>query len=146
MMDNVDYLIDSSVLESYKNGKNRAVKFIYSVIEGDIKIAISPYTLYKIWGASTFDRKSEIGYIGLLKFIHVIDLNKETAQFAGHMVRSLKNSEVFENLESVAEHAIVGSIAKQMDCTVLIDSEIVIYDPEIRYVRLDDVDLDQLQI
>ena len=79
MNSDIDYLIDSSVIKSYTDGKSKAMELIYSAIDGNISLAISSYTLYKVWGTDSFDRRSEIGYLGLLKFLKVINVDSEIA-------------------------------------------------------------------
>ena len=141
MNSDIDYLIDSSVIKSYTDGNSKAMELIYSGIDGNISLAISSYTLYKVWGTDSFDRRSEIGYSGLLKFLKVINVDSEIAKIAGHIARLLKESQVSEFNDFFDEHAIAGSIVKGRECVAVTDSEVLIDEPEVRFVSLDSVEL-----
>lgn len=141
MSSDIDYVIDSSVLKSYANGKSKAVELIYSAIDGNISLAISSYTLYKVWTDESFDRRSEIGYLGLLKFLNVVNIDSEIAKVAGHIARLLKESQVSESGDFMDEQAIAGSIVRGRECVVITDSEVLVNAPDIRFVSLDSLEL-----
>ena len=80
-------VIDSSVLLGYKSGHTGCQNLLYKAIDGDIEIIISPLSVSKIWSSQDFDRKSEIGYLGLLVFMTMFPTDIETATKTGHTLR-----------------------------------------------------------
>ena len=80
-------VIDSSVLLGYKSGHTGCQNLLYKAIDGDIEIIISPLSVSKIWSSQDFDRKSEIGYLGLLEFMTMFPIDIETATKTGHTLR-----------------------------------------------------------
>ena len=80
-------VIDSSVLLGYKSGDIGCQNLLYKAIDGDIEIIISPLSVSKIWSSQDFDRKSEIGYLGLLEFMTMFRIDIETATKTGHTLR-----------------------------------------------------------
>ena len=80
-------VIDSSVLLGYKSGHTGCQNLLYKAIDGDIEIIISPLSVSKIWSSQDFDRKSEIGYLGLLEFMTISPIDLETATKTGHTLR-----------------------------------------------------------
>ena len=85
-MDSV--VIDSSVLLSYKEGDLSAKKLIHDAIDESIAISVSAYSLFVLSRSNSFDRKSEIGFSSLLKFINSISLTADMAMKAGYFYRS----------------------------------------------------------
>jgi|TARA_B110000263_G_C15255985_1_gene486500 hypothetical protein len=80
-------VIDSSVLLGYKSGHTGCQNLLYKAIDGDIEIIISPLSVSKIWSSQDFDRKSEIGYLGLLEFMTMFPIGIETATKTGNTLR-----------------------------------------------------------
>ncbi len=80
-------IVDSSVLLGYKDGHGECQNLLYKAIDGEIDMVVSPLTITKIWSDPSFDRKSEIGYLGLLEFIRVCTIDTETATKSGHYLR-----------------------------------------------------------
>ena len=80
-------VIDSSVLLGYKSGHTGCQNLLYKAIDGDIEIIISPLSVSKIWSSQDFDRKSEIGYLGLLEFMTMFPIDIKTATKTGNTLR-----------------------------------------------------------
>ena len=88
-------LVDSSVLSGYKEGHIECQDLLYKAIDREIDIVISPLTIAKIWSDPGFDRKSEIGYLGLLEFISVSKIDTDIATKTGHYLRQYSaNTEI----------------------------------------------------
>ena len=67
----------------------------YKAIDREIDIVISPLTIAKIWSTAGFDRKSEIGFLGLLEFISVSTIDTDIATKTGHYLRQYSaNTEI----------------------------------------------------
>ena len=84
-------VVDSSVLLGYKDGHEGCQDILYKAIDRDIEIIISPLTISKIWSSPDFDRKSEIGYLGLLEFISIYSCDTNIAINTGHYLREYSN-------------------------------------------------------
>jgi len=82
-------VIDSSVLLGYKSGHTGCQNLLYRAIDGEIEIIISPLSISKIWMSQDFDRKSEIGYLGLLEFMTISPIDIKTATKTGHTLREI---------------------------------------------------------
>ena len=80
-------VIDSSVLLGYKSAHTGCQNLLYKAIDGDIEIIISPLSVSKIWSSQDFDRKSEIGYLGLLEFMTMFPIDIKTATKTGNTLR-----------------------------------------------------------
>ena len=82
-------VIDTSVLLGYKSGHTGCQNLLYRAIDGEIEIIISPLSISKIWMSQDFDRKSEIGYLGLLEFMTISPIDIKTATKTGHTLREI---------------------------------------------------------
>ena len=80
-------VIDSTILLGYRLGHSGCQDLLYKAIDGEIEIFVSPLSVSKIWSSQEFDRKSEIGYLGLLEFMTMSSMNIETATKTGHTLR-----------------------------------------------------------
>jgi len=122
-------IIDSSVLISYKEGDLNAKKLLHSAIDSKIAITISSYSLFVLSKSEDFDRKSEIGFMSLLKFLDTVSLDTEIAMKAGYLYRSesaktnsYRQVDLFNmsdpNLHLI-EDSITCSISESMGYTVI---------------------------
>ena len=66
MNGSIEILIDSTIMEAYRVGDKDAMRLMYRAIDGDISIGICSYSVALLWANPQFDRKSEIGFTGLL--------------------------------------------------------------------------------
>ena len=117
-------IIDSTVLNSYKNGDACARKLILDAVDGDINISVSTVSIMNIWSRDTFDRKSEIGFTGIFSFLKIISLDGDVARYAGGSLREYIETDSLVGVEQavVAAHA------------VLMGKDIVTNEPD-RYVQ-----------
>ena len=139
MTPDIDFFIDSTVLESYKEGDKNARRLIYKAIDGDTSIGICSYSLTMLWGSPLFDRKSEIGFTSLLEFLNVIDFGIESAMETGHLLRQLALVEDGALSMEILECAIVESAALISGCLVVTDSDVHLGNDSSRFIRLNDV-------
>jgi predicted nucleic acid-binding protein len=86
------FVIDSSVLLAYKEGKADAKKLIYDAIDGNVSVVVPAYSLFILSRLDSFDRKTEIGFVSLLKFIATIQIDAPTAMRAGYLYKSISNN------------------------------------------------------
>lgn len=124
-----DFLIDSSVLLSYQEGDINAKKLIHDAIDGNISISVSVYSLFILSGSGSFDRKAEIGFLSLLKFIDTVLIDAVIAMKAGYLYKTISiNSNVYGqvdlfNITDPSQHLIEDSItcaiAENKKCAVV---------------------------
>jgi hypothetical protein len=135
----IEILIDSTIMEAYRVGDKDAMRLMYRAIDGDISIGICSYSVALLWANPEFDRKSEIGFTGLLGFLKVVDFDIKIAQLAGHLLREAHSTGEETYLEKTMENAIVEAIADSLDCPVATTSDSIDGFSNIEYVRIDTV-------
>jgi hypothetical protein len=126
-------------MEAYRVGDKDAMRLMYRAIDGDISIGICSYSVALLWANPEFDRKSEIGFTGLLGFLKVVDFDIKIAQLAGHLLREAHSTGEETYLEKTMENAIVEAIADSLDCPVATTSDSIDGFSNIEYVRIDTV-------
>ena len=139
MNESIEILIDSTIMEAYRVGDKDAMRLMYKAIDGDISIGICSYSVALLWANPEFDRKSEIGFTGLLGFLKVVDFDIKIAQLAGHLLREAHSTGEETYLEKTMENAIVEAIADSLDCPVATTSDSIDGFSNIEYVRIDTV-------
>ena len=139
MNGSIEILIDSTIMEAYRVGDKDAMRLMYKAIDGDISIGICSYSVALLWANPEFDRKSEIGFTGLLGFLKVVDFDIKIAQLAGHLLREAHSTGEETYLEKTMENAIVEAIADSLDCPVATTSDSIDGFSNIEYVRIDTV-------
>tara|TARA_B110000014_G_C20032617_1_gene536309 strand:- start:377 stop:799 length:423 start_codon:yes stop_codon:yes gene_type:complete len=102
-----EVMVDSSILNAYKEGDIRARELIRNAIDRNINISICTVSIINIWAMTKFDRKSEIGFTGIFSFLDVIDLDNDVAQHAGSLLR--ENLDIDSSLG--IERAVVAAYA-----------------------------------
>ena len=139
MNGSIEILIDSMIMEAYRVGDKDAMRLMYRAIDGDISIGICSYSVALLWANPEFDRKSEIGFTGLLGFLKVVDFDIKIAQLAGHLLREAHSTGEETYLEKTMENAIVEAVADSLDCPVATTSDCIDSFSNIEYVRIDTV-------
>ena len=139
MNGSIEILIDSTIMEAYRVGDKDAMRLMYRAIDGDISIGICSYSVALLWANPEFDRKSEIGFTGLLGFLKVVDFDIKIAQLAGHLLREAHSTGEETYLEKTMENAIVEAVAESLDCPVATTSDCIDSFSNIEYVRIDTV-------
>ena len=139
MNGSIEILIDSTIMEAYRVGDKDAMRLMYRAIDGDISIGICSYSVALLWANPEFDRKSEIGFTGLLGFLKVVDFDIKIAQLAGHLLREAHSTGEETYLEKTMENAIVEALADSLDCPVATTSDRIDNLSNIEYVRIDAV-------
>ena len=139
MNGSIEILIDSTIMEAYRVGDKDAMRLMYRAIDGDISIGICSSSVALLWANPEFDRKSEIGFTGLLGFLKVVDFDIKIAQLAGHLLREAHSTGEETYLEKTMENAIVEAVADILDCPVATTSDCIDGFSNIEYVRIDTV-------
>ena len=109
-----EIMVDSTILNAYKNGDTYARKLIFEAIEGNINISICAVSIINIWSTATFDRKSEIGFTGIFSFLDVIDLDSEVARHAGNFLRGNLDIDSSLGIERAVLAAYAGLVGKNI--------------------------------
>ena len=104
-----DMLLDSTVFRDYRNGDSGARSIVEQVVEGAITASISPLTVFDLWAGAQFDRRTEIGYVGMLSFLEEAPLSTEAAKAAGLWLASVEE----EERERLTHFALLAATARE---------------------------------
>tara|TARA_B100001245_G_scaffold137280_1_gene102042 strand:+ start:929 stop:1351 length:423 start_codon:yes stop_codon:yes gene_type:complete len=107
-------MVDSSILNAYKEGDIRARELIRNAIDRNINISICTVSIINIWSMTKFDRKSEIGFTGIFSFLDVIDLDNDVAQHAGSLLRENLDMDSSLGIERAVVAAYAGLAGKNI--------------------------------
>ena len=102
-------LLDTTVLSDYRRGDTGARAVIDKIIGGDVTASICPLTIFELWGSSDLDRRSEMGYVGLLQFLEEAPLSNEAAKLAGLWIAALDE----EERGPLTRFALIAATAKE---------------------------------
>ena len=141
MNESIEILIDSTIMEAYRVGDKDARRLMYRAIDGDISIGICSYSVALLWSDPQFDRKSEIGFTGLLGFLKVVDFGIKSAKLAGHLLRETYSTSEEACFEKTMENAIVEAAADSLSCPVVTTSDCLDGLSNIEYLRMDAVSI-----
>ncbi len=78
-----DVLLDITVFNDLKAGDPDARKVVERILDGEIKAAASPLTVCELWRTSGIDRRTEIGFLSVLRFVEEVAPALEDARTAG---------------------------------------------------------------
>ena len=78
-----DMLLDITVFNDLKAGDPDARKVVEGILDGEIKAAASPLTVCELWRSSGIDRRTEIGFLSVLRFVEEVAPALEDARTAG---------------------------------------------------------------
>ena len=78
-----DFMLDTTVFADYREGDPSAKAIIERVIAGESTASISSATVFELWGSAWFDRRLEIGIVGMLRFVEEAPITIEAAKLAG---------------------------------------------------------------
>ena len=104
-----ELMLDATVFHDYRTGHSGARSVIERIMSGQITASISPFTVFELWGNSDMDRRTEIGYVGMLRFLEEASLSHEAAKVAGIWIAPLEESERIR----LARYALVAATARE---------------------------------
>ncbi len=78
-----DMLLDLTLFNDLRNGDLEARKVVEGILDGKIKAAVSPLTVCELWHRGEIDRRTEIGFLSVLRFVEEALPNIEAARTAG---------------------------------------------------------------
>ena len=106
-----DVLLDITVFSDLKAGDPDARKVVEGILDGEIKAAASPMTVCELWRSSGIDRRTEIGFLSVLRFVEEVAPDIEDARTAGLW---LAGSEVDDGRRDASCVAIAAATAKRL--------------------------------
>ena len=104
-------LLDTTVLNDYRRGDTGARTVIDKISGGKLPPRFVPLTIFDIWGSSDLDRRSEMGYLGMLRFLEEAPLSNEAARVAGLWVAALDE----EERKQLTRFALVAATARERE-------------------------------
>ena len=78
-----DMLLDITLFDDLRNGDEGARKIVEGILDGEIKAAVSPATICELWQSDAIDRRTEIGFLSVLRFVEEAAPDIEIARTAG---------------------------------------------------------------
>ena len=109
-----DMLLDTAVLQDYRRGDTGARAVIDQVLDGSTTASVSTVSVFELWGAAGIDRRAEMGYVGMLRFLQEAPLSMEAAKVAGIWIASVEP----EQRDGLARFALIAATAKERGETI----------------------------
>ena len=109
-----DMLLDLTVFDDLRNGDAQAREIVESILDGETKAAISPMTVYELWRSGEIDRRTEIGFLSILRFVEEASPDVEIARAAG---LSLNGGDDFDGRDAACV-AVAAATAKSLGIPV----------------------------
>ena len=78
-----EMLLDTTVFNDLRKGDHEARKLVEAILEGELNAAVSPMTVCELWHLGNIDRRTEIGFLSVLRFIEEAQPDIEIARTAG---------------------------------------------------------------
>ena len=78
-----DMLLDITLFDDLRSGDEGARKVVEAILDGKIKAAVSPATICELWQSDAIDRRTEIGFLSVLRFVEEAAPDIEIARTAG---------------------------------------------------------------
>ena len=78
-----DILLDRTVFDDLTKGETEARKIIESILDGETEAAVSPMTVLELWRNDGIDRRTEIAFLSVLRFLEHVAPDIEIARTAG---------------------------------------------------------------
>ena len=78
-----DMLLDVTLFDDLRKGDAEARKVVEAILDSEIKAIVSPLTVCELWQSDGIDRRTEIGFLRVLRFIEEAAPNIEIARTAG---------------------------------------------------------------
>ena len=110
-----DMLLDRTLFDDLRSGDPAARAMVESILDGDIQAAISPLTVCELWQSGDIDRRTEIGFLSVLRFVEEAPPDIETARTAGLWVADhQKSDEAVSSEREVSHIALVAATAMRL--------------------------------
>ena len=98
-----DFLLDTTVFCDLRKGDADARKLVESILNGEVKAAVSPLTVCELWQSDEIDRRTEIGFLSVLRFVEEAAPDIETARTAGLWLADAVDADADANTDADAD-------------------------------------------
>jgi len=88
-----ELLLDTTVFDDYRCGDSKAREVFDRVMRGEIRAAVSSLTIFRLWSDPNLDRRTEIGYTGMLSFLEEVPVTLDVARTAGLWIAAQSQDE-----------------------------------------------------
>ena len=105
-----DILLDRTVFDDLSSGEIEARRIIGSILDGETEAAVSPMTVLELWRSDDIDRRTEIGFLSVLRFLEQVAPDIEIARTAGLLL----SESTQDTQRDAACVAIVAATASQL--------------------------------
>ncbi len=78
-----DMLLDTTLFDDLRKGDAEARKVVEAILDGEVKAVVSPLTVCELWQGDGIDRRTEIGFLSVLRFVEEAAPDIEIARTAG---------------------------------------------------------------
>ena len=78
-----EMLLDVTVFNDLREGDIEARRLIETILDGTAKAAVSSLTVCELWHRGEIDRRTEIGFLSVLRFVEEITPDFEISRTAG---------------------------------------------------------------
>ena len=109
-----DLLLDRTLFDDLKMGDTEARRLVESILDGETTAAVSPLTVYELWQSDEMDRRTEIGFLSVLRFVEEVAPNSEIARTAGLWLSEFGH----EGQRDIACIALVAATANQLSIPI----------------------------
>ncbi len=77
-----DFLLDVTFFEDLRSGDAGALSLVERILNGEVSAAVSPMTVFQVWQDPDLDRRTEIGFLSVLRFVEEAPLSIDAAKSA----------------------------------------------------------------
>ncbi len=109
-----DMLLDTTVFDDLRNGDAEARRIVEAVLDGEVNAAVSSGTICELWHTGEIDRRTEIGFLSVLRFVEEIAPDIEVARTAGLWLASHR----LDNGRNTTCVAMAAATARQLDIPI----------------------------
>ncbi len=83
-----DFLLDVTFFEDLRSGDSGARSLVERILNGEVSAAVSSMTVFQVWQDPDLDRRTEIGFLSVLRFVEEAPLSIDAAKSAALSISS----------------------------------------------------------
>ena len=77
-----DILLDAPFFDDLRAARPGARALVAAILNGEVAAAVSPLTIFRVWRDPGLDRRAEIGFLSVLRFVEEAPLTIDAAKSA----------------------------------------------------------------
>lgn len=77
-----DILLDAPFFDDLRAARPGARALVAAILNGEVAAAVSPLTVFRVWQDPSLDRRAEIGFLSVLRFVEEAPLTIDAAKSA----------------------------------------------------------------